>query len=479
MSTTNENAVKLSQTREAGAPLNAGAVEDIKSGLRGELIRPDDAGYDDARRIYNAMIDRRPALIVRCAGVGDVIDAVNFARANNVPVAVRGGGHNITGNALADGGMTIDLSGMKGMRIDPQLRSVQAEGGLTWREVNHDLQHFGLAAAGGFVGTTGIAGLTLGGGLGWQVRKHGLACDNLLSVDIVTADGRFLHASEDEHEDLFWAVRGGGGNFGIVTSFEFEVHHAGIVLAGLVFHPASRAREALRFWREFEATAPVELTAGALLFTAPPAPFIPEDAHGAPVVAMGGVFTGDVEVGEKVLQPLREWGSPIADIIQPMPYSAAQTMADGLWPHNFQNYWKSGFLKGLSNDAIDTLVSQVATVPSSMTTVVIEHNGEGAMNEVGQDQTAFGHRDSSYNLLITSMWADPAETDQNIAWTRKIWDAVDPFVSGGVYVNYLGSEGQGRVRAAYGPNYDRLAAVKHKYDPQNIFRLNQNIEPAV
>jgi FAD/FMN-containing dehydrogenase len=366
---------------------------------------------------------------------------------------------------------------MKGMRVDARARTVQAEAGLTWGEVNHDLQHFGLAAVGGFVSTTGVAGLTLGGGLGWLVRKHGLACDNLVSVDVIAADGRLLHASANENEDLFWAVRGGGGNFGIITSFEFNVHPAGMVLAGLVFHPTARARDALQLWREFEATAPTELTAGALLFTAPAAPFIPEEAHGTPVVAMGGVYTGPLDEGEKVLQSLREWGPPVADIIQPMPYSAAQTMADTLWPHGFQNYWKSGFLNGLSDEAIDTIVDHFATVPSQMTTVVIEHNGEGAMNQVGRNETAFGHRDWSYNLLITSMWADAAETEQNIAWTREFWKAMAPFTTGGVYLNYLGSEGQDRVRAAYGENYERLAAIKNKYDPENFFRLNQNIEP--
>jgi FAD/FMN-containing dehydrogenase len=466
----------MNQQAQSATPLSV-AVDLLKSDLRGDVIRPSDANYEDVRRIYNAMIERRPELIVRCAGVGDVIDAIAFGRENNVPIAVRGGGHNVTGNALADGGMTIDLSAMKGLRVDPQLRTIHAEAGLTWQEVNHDLQHFGLAAAGGFVGTTGVSGLTLGGGLGWLVRKHGLACDNLISADVVTADGRLLHASKDENTDLFWAIRGGGGNFGIVTSFEFEVHPAGTVLAGLVIHPASRASDALRFWREFETTTPPELTFGALLFSAPPAPFIPEEAHGAPVVAMGGVFTGDMEVGEKVVQPLRNWGPPIADILQPMPYSAAQTMADVLWPHNYQNYWKSDFLAGLPDEAIDIIVEHFASVPSPMSTVVIEHNGDGAMNRVGPGETAFGHRDSSYNLLITSMWTEGRDAEQNIAWTRTLAEAVSPFATGGVYVNYLGSEGQDRVRSAYGANFDRLAAIKQKYDPQNLFRLNQNIEP--
>ncbi|MCE3552914.1 FAD-binding oxidoreductase [Pseudonocardia sp. RS11V-5] len=454
------------------------AADLLKSDLRGDLVRIRDADYEDARRIYNAMIDRRPEVIVRCAGVGDVIDAIKFGRAHGLPISVRGGGHNVTGNALADRGLTIDLSLMKGLRIDPRLRIVRAEAGLTWLEVNHDLQHFGLAAAGGFVGTTGVAGLTLGGGLGWLVRKHGLACDNLVSADIVTADGRFLQASKEDNPDLFWAIRGGGGNFGIVTSFEFEVHPAGTVLAGLVIHPASRAREAMKFWRDFETTAPRELTTGALLFTAPPAPFVPEDAQGTPVVGIGGVFTGDLEVGEKVLRPLRDWGSPVADIIEPMPYSAAQTMADALWPHNFQNYWKSDFLNGLPDDAIDTMVAKFSSVPSVMTTVVIEHNGDGAMNDVRRGDTAFWHRDSSYNLLVTSMWEDRRNAEENISWTKDFVEATARFASGGVYVNYLGEEGSDRIRSAFGSNFDRLTAVKQKYDPENVFRLNQNIEPA-
>jgi FAD/FMN-containing dehydrogenase len=453
-------------------------VDVLRSSLRGDLIRADEPEYEDARRIYNAMIDRRPDLIVRCAGVGDVIEAVGFARANNLSIAVRGGGHNVTGNALADGGITVDLSRMKGLHVDPVRRKIVAEAGLTWQEVNHDLQYFGLAAAGGFVGTTGVAGLTLGGGLGWLVRKHGLVCDNLISVEMVTADGRFLSASSDVNPDLFWALRGGGGNFGIVTSFEFEVHPAGTVLAGLVVHPASRAREVLRFWRDFEASAPPELTFGALMVTAPPAPFIPQEFHGTPVVAVGGVFTGDLEVGEEVLEPLRRWGPPIADIIQPMPYSSAQTMADAFWPHHFRNYWKSDFLGGLPDDAIDVLVAQFSSVPSPMTTVVIEHNGDGAINKLSSTDTAFPHRDFPYNLLITSLWADRSDDERNVAWTRDLATAMGPFSSGSVYVNYLGSEGDERIRSAYGANYDRLAAVKKAYDPDNSFRLNQNIAPS-
>ncbi|WP_431676251.1 FAD-binding oxidoreductase [Kitasatospora sp. KL5] len=457
--------------------IDEAAVREFEEGVRGVLIRPGDAEYDSARQVHNAMIDRKPALIARCAGVGDVIDAIRFARAADLPVAVRAGGHNVTGRAVCNDGIVIDLGAMRGIRIDPSARTVRVEAGLTWGEVNHDLQHFGLAAAGGFVSTTGVAGLTLGGGLGWLVRKHGLACDNLLSADMVTADGRFLTASGEENEDLFWALRGGGGNFGVVTSFEFRVHPVGTALAGLLVHPIARAPEVLRFWRDYAAQAPEELTDGFLLFTAPPAPFIPEATRGAPVVGVYAVYAGDPGRGESVLRPLREFGPPVADIIQPMPYSAAQTMADWMWPRGLWNYWKSGFLAGLGDEAIDAIVEGFATAPSPMTTALVEHNGDGALNRVAPDATAFGHRDWSFNFLATSLWPNPADTDANIAWTRAYWDAVRPFTTGGVYINYLGAEGEDRVRAAYGADYDRLVAVKDAYDPENVFRLNQNIAP--
>lgn len=471
--------VEQAVTNTKGAILEEAAIEELKASLRGPLIRPGDEGYDEARTVFNGMIDRRPALIVRCAGVADVIDAVNFARANNLLVVVRGGGHNVAGNAVCDGGIVIDLSQMKGLRIDPAARTVRVEPGLNWAEVNHDLQAFGLAATGGFVGVTGVAGLTLGGGLGWMVRKHGLALDNLLSVDVVTADGRFLTASLRENDDLFWGVRGGGGNFGVVTSFEFQAHPAGTVLAGLVMHPLDRAKEALRLCREYEGAAPEEWTGGALLFSAPTAPFVPEEARGAPVVGLGGVFTGPLDTGERALRPLREFGPPLADLFQPMPYSAAQTMADFLWPPGSQNYWKSSYLRELSDDAIDTIVSFFARVPSRLTTLVIEHNGDGAMNRVGDDETAFGPRNWPYNFLVTSLWSDPADTDKNIGWTRQFWEAMQPFLADGAYVNYLGEEGEGGVKAAYGSKYERLVALKNKYDSTNLFCLNQNIKPTL
>jgi len=454
-------------------------IREFKSGLRGELVRPADAGYDAARKVFNAMIDRRPEFIVRCAGVSDVIAAVNFARAQNLLVAIRGAGHNVAGSSVCDGGLVIDLSRMKSIRIDPVVRTARVEGGVTWGELNHELQSFGLAATGGFIGTTGVSGLTLGGGLGWLVRKHGLALDNLLSADIVTAEGQLLVASASQNEDLFWGLRGGGGNFGVVTSFKFRAHPAGIVLAGLVLHPLSLGKEALQFWRDFGPTAPEEFTDGALVFNAPPEMPVPDMLRREPIVGLGGVYTGPLEAAEQALAPLRGFGPPAADAIQPMPYSAAQTMADFLWPPGCLNYWRSGFLKELSDAAIETILAFSAIAPSQRTVVVIEHNGHGTMSRVAADDTAFGYRNWPFNFLVTSIWTDPAETEANIAWTREFCDAMQPFLADAVYVNYLGDEGEERVRSAYSPaTYARLAALKQKYDPTNLFRLNQNIKPA-
>jgi FAD/FMN-containing dehydrogenase len=461
-----------------GKILQEQAVNDFKATLRGKLVRPGDPDYDEERKIFNAMIDKRPELMVGCAGVADVISAVNFAQSNNLLVAVRAAGHNVAGICVCDGGMLIDLSRMKGIRLDPATQTIRVEAGLTWGEVNHELQVFGLAATGGFVSTTGVAGLTLGGGLGWLVRKHGLALDNLLSADVVTADGRFLTASSTQNQDLFWAIRGGGGNFGIVTSFEFKVHRAGTVLGGLVFHPLSKGKQALQFWRDFEATAPEELTAGALIFNCPPDLPLPDSLRKEPMLAMGGVFTGNLDKGEKALLPLRQFGPPEADVIQRMPYQAAQSMADFLFPRRVYNYWKSSYLKSLSDDAIDTIVQYSATFPSALTVVVIEHNGGGAMDRISADATAFGHRNWPFNFLVTSIWKDPADSDTNIRWTREFFDAMKPFLADGAYVNYLGETGEEGVRAAYGAKYERLATLKKKYDPGNLFRVNQNIKPA-
>jgi FAD/FMN-containing dehydrogenase len=333
--------------------ISESVLQEFRTSLRGQLVLPNDTGYEETRKIFNAMIDRRPSMIVRCAGVADVIAAVKFARTHEVNVSVRATGHNVAGISLCDGGMLIDLGAMKGIHVNPVARTARVEPGCTWAEVNHELQAFDLAATGGYVGTTGVAGLTLGGGLGWMLRKHGCALDNLLSADVVTADSNFLRASSSENPDLFWALRGGGGNFGIVTSFEFQVHPAGTVLAGLVLHPMSNGRELLRFWREYEKTAGEEMSNGAVFFNAPPDLSLPEVLRKEPIVGIGGVWVGSLEAGEQALRPLREYGPPPADIYQRMPYSAAQTMADFLWPRGTYNYWKSSYVKSFSKDKYD------------------------------------------------------------------------------------------------------------------------------
>ena len=454
------------------------ALQEFRASLRGGLITPNEPGYEEARRVFNAMIDRRPAMIVQCVGVSDVIAAVRFARSHDLLVAVRATGHNVAGISVCDGGMVIDLSAMKGIHVDPAARRARVEPGVTWAELNHELQVFGLAATGGYVGATGVAGLTLGGGLGWMVRKHGCAMDNLLSANVVLADGQFLSASAEENPDLFWGIRGAGGNFGIVTSFEFQVHPAGTVLAGLVLHPLSKARDALRFWREYETTAPEEMSNGAVLFNAPAELPLPDALRQEPIVGIGGVWVGPLEVGERTLQPLRDFGPPAADTYQRVPYSAAQTMADFLWPRGTYNYWKSNFLTSLSDAAIDTLLSFYAKSPSVLTVVVLEHDGDGAFSRVAEDATAFGHRNWPYNIVVTTMWTNARDNDANIRWTREFWEAMRPFLAEAAYVNYLGEANEDSVRAAYGRKYERLAALKEKYDPTNFFRVNHNIRPA-
>jgi FAD/FMN-containing dehydrogenase len=450
----------------------------FRASLRGRSFGPGDPGYDEVRKIHNAMIDRRPALIVQCAGVADVIAAVKFARANNIPASIRGTGHNVAGISLCDDGLVIDLSAMKGIHVNPAARTVRVEPGATWAEVNHELQAFELAATGGFVGTTGVGGLTLGGGLGWMVRKHGCALDNLLSADVVTADGQFITASASQNADLFWGIRGGGGNFGIITSFEFRAHPAGTVLAGLVLHPLSKGSEALRFWREYERTAPEETSNSFVIFTAPPELPVPDTLRREGIVGIGGVYVGPLEDAERSLRPLREFGPPAADIYQPMPYSAAQTMADFLWPRGLYAYWKSSFMKSLSDGAVDTILRFYAKAPSPRSVVVVEHDGDGAWDRVPEDATAFGHREWAYNFLITALWTSPLETEANIRWTREFWAAMQPFLVESAYVNYLGEADEQGVHAAYGKKYERLAALKAKYDPANFFRMNQNIKPS-
>jgi len=446
------------------------AVKRFGEGIRGQVLRPGDAGFDAARRVWNGMIDRSPALIVRSAGAADVVRAVDFARDQGLRLAVRGGGHSAAGNGVVEGGLVIDLSAMKGIRVDPGRRTVRAESGLTWGEFDAETQAFGLATTGGVVSSTGIAGLTLGGGIGWLMRSHGLSVDNLLSVDLVTADGKLRTVSAGADPDLFWAVRGGGGNFGVGTSFEYRLHPVGpTVLGGLLIWPRAQARDVLRRYRDFTQTAPENASAYAALGTSP---------DGQPVVLVVPFFNGPIAEGEALLRPLREFGPPLADLVQPMPYTAFQQILDPLNPPGNRVYWKSAVLQRLDDDAIDTIVEHAAAPASPLSAAIVEFYG-GAANRVGVGETAYPLRDAEYSLNAISAWTDPAQDAANVRWARRLWEAVWRFSPGSVYVNFLGvDEGEDRVRAAYGPNYDRLAAIKARYDPDNLFRSNQNIKPA-
>jgi len=475
--------IQPDRARAEIASLDEETLQGFSASVRGETLRPGDVGYDDARRVWNGMIDRRPGLIVRCAGAADVIDAVNFAREHDLVLAVRGGGHNVAGTAVCDGGLVIDLSPMRGVHVDAPARTLRAGAGALWGDVDRETQAFGLATAGGVVSTTGIAGLTLGGGLGWLRRKHGLSCDNLLSVDIVTADGRLLTASETENADLFWGIRGGGGNFGVVTSFEYRLHPVGpMVYLCAPMYPADQpevARAALRAWRDFSAEAPDEISCEAIIWTVPPAPDFPEAVHGKPVVVLAAVATGPLDEGERILRPLREIGTPVADLSGPIPYTALQAAFDAEFPKGeLQYYWKSLYLDGLGDDLIDLLLARGQERPSPQTLLGIWQLG-GAMSRVPADATAFGRRDAPFLLSIDSTWADPAETERNVAWSREVWSEMHAFSSGGVYLNFpgLGEEREALVKAAYGANYARLAELKERYDPTNLFRINQNIAP--
>jgi FAD/FMN-containing dehydrogenase len=465
------------QVATANAPPPTPAIEEpgvseLRAIFRGTLLRPGDPGYEPARRVWNGMIDRRPALIARCAGAADVIRAVGYARERGLPLAVRGGGHNVAGNAVCDGGVVIDLSAMKAIRVDPARRMARAEGGVTWGELDRETQAFGLATTGGIVSTTGIAGLTLGGGIGWLGRSYGLACDNLLSVDLVTADGQLRTVSAAEHVDLFRGLRGGGGNFGVATSLEFRLHPVGPVFGGLLIHPFDAARDLLRLYRDFTAAAPPELTCFAVLTSS---------AEGAPVAAIAACYNGRPEEGERLLRPLRAFGSPLMDGMGPMPYIALQGMLDPFYPPGLLNYWKSSFLTGLGDDAIDVMLAHCADRPTPLCHMALEQMG-GAVSRVGAEETAFDHRDRPFNFLCLGISADATQAEACVRWARGFWEAMQPFASGGVYVNYLGAEaeeGADRVRAAYGTaKYEWLAALKAAYDPANLFRMNQNIRPA-
>jgi hypothetical protein len=457
------------------APGNEGeAVQDtdvtrsFASSFRGELLTRGDGNYDRARRVFNGMIDRRPSAILRCCGVADVIQGVRLARAQEWPVSIRAGGHGVAGNAVCDGGLMLDLSGMKGMHVDPVRRTAQAQTGLLLSEFDHETQAFGLATTLGVVSLTGIAGLTLGGGLGWLNGKYGLACDNVLAAEVVTAEGEFLVADASENNDLYWALRGGGGNFGVVTALTYQLHPVTTVLAGGLSFPAEQAHDALHFYHQFASGAPDELsTAGS----------VSRDAEGNPTVSIAVCYCGSLDEGERVLSPLRTFGRPVGGEIVPLPYQAFQRGPDVNFPTGRQHYWKSSYIKDLTDEAIEVLLDFAATTPSPFTGIGLQQM-TGVASRVDPRATAFAHRDRQYDFLILSQWEDPADSGRNIDWTRDFFEAMRPHLKEAVYVNNLGAQEQDRVRAAYGINYDRLAAVKARYDPENVFHLNHNVPPA-
>lgn len=450
----------------------------LKARMRGQALRQGDDDYEAARHVWNAMIDRRPAVIARCTTPGDVVEALAFARAHGLVVSVRGGGHNVAGNAVCDDGVMIDLSLMKGVQVDPARRVARAEPGLTWGEFDRGTQEHGLAITGGVQSTTGIAGFTLGGGFGYLARKHGLTCDNLLSAEVVTADGKMLTASPSERPDLFWGLRGGGGNFGIVTSFELQLAPLGPVLGGMLIYPLSRAADVLRHFREYAETAPDELFTIALFTTAPAAPHIPERLRGQPALLFIACYAGNVEEGARILQPLRAFGPPDADLIRVRPYIEMQQLLDASNPAGRLNYWKSENVTGYSDAAIETVIAFSERAPSPYSKTLFSQL-QGAIARVDVDASAYSHRQAPFVININAMWTNPAESEAQIGWARDFWAAMQPFSAGGVYVNFLSSEGEDRVKAAYGEKtYARLAELKQKYDPDNVFRLNQNIAPA-
>ncbi len=457
-------------------------VQGLKANFRGAVLVPGDASYDEVRVISNAMHDKRPAVIARCTGTADVIAAVNFARTNHLLVAVRGGGHNVAGTGSCDGGIMIDLSAMTGVHVDEKARIVRAQGGATWGDVDRETQVFGLATAGGVVSTTGVGGLTLGGGLGWLRRKYGLSIDNVLSVELVTANGEFVRASETENAELFWGIRGGGGNFGVVTSFEFRLHPVGpnVMFCG-VWYPAEDARRILPIWRKFMESAPEELSSSAFFWSVPAIPEIPAALHNRRAIILGAVYCGAAEEGERVVQPLRELGAPLLDLSAIMPWTTVQAAFDPFFPKGKRHYYfKSRYLSNLNDETIEALIPNSVNPPVPSVLVVLWNYG-GAMSRVGADATAFMGRSAPFLLSVDGIWDDPADTDRVIAYSRRFLAEMEPYSPGGLYVNFagLGEEGEKLVQAAYGSHYDRLVALKNKYDPTNLFHLNQNIRPSV
>jgi FAD/FMN-containing dehydrogenase len=449
--------------------ISESAIQKFTESHRGQILRPGEPCYDAVRALPNAMIDRRPAVIARCAGVADVIASVRFAREHDLLVAVRGGGHSVAGKSVCDGGLVIDLSAMKGIRVEPGRRTVRAQTGVKLGEFDRETQAFGLATTQGVVPTVGIAGLTLGGGFGHLHAKYGLAIDNVIGADVITADGGLLTADASENQDLFWGLRGGGGNFGIVTSLEYRLREVGPVIGGAVFYPAAKAKELLRFWREFAAASPDELVTHGGSFNLP---------DGTPVFGIAACHCGPLSDGEKAVKPLRTFDTPIADLLGPMSYMQIQSMFEPFFPPGRHVYVKSNFLRGVSDEAIDVLVQFVGKSPSPHSFAPFLEHWHGAATRVPVADTAFPHRQHSWNFFAWSTWENPSDTDKNKQWTRDCWEALRPFLVASSYSNYTADEGEAITREAYGPNYDRLVAVKNKYDPENFFRMNHNIKPS-
>jgi hypothetical protein len=450
----------------------------LQAEMRGPVIQPDDAGYDEARAVYNAMIDRRPAAIARCADVADVMTAVRFAGGNGQTVSVRGGGHNAAGLGVWDDALVIDLSAMRGVTVDPAARTVRAEGGCVWGDVDHATGGFGLATPSGIVSSTGVAGLTLGGGIGNLARRYGLTVDNLLAADVVLADGSFVTASEDSHPDLFWALRGGGGNFGVVTSFQFRCHEVGTVVAGPVLYDLADTGDVMRWYREIQPSLPEELSGWLALLTIPPAPPFPEALWLRKAVGIVWCYTGPAERADEVLAPVRSFGTPLLDGIQPMPFPVLQSVFDALFPPGLQWYWRADFFNEITDQAVAVHEEFGAALPTPLSTMHL-YPIDGAVHRVGPDATAFAYRDAGWAGVIVGVDPDPANAGKIRDWSVRYWDALHPTSAGGAYVNFMMDEGADRVRASYGPNYDRLARIKAHYDPGNFFRINQNIRPAV
>jgi FAD/FMN-containing dehydrogenase len=475
---THDQEAAMTLTDTSLSRIGGATIAEFAAGLRGTAVRPGEADYDDERSVWNGAHDRHPALIARCAGVADVVRTIDLARSEGLPLAVRGGGHSIAGFSTVDDGIVLDLSLMKGIQVDPERRRVTAQAGCTWKDVDAETQQFGLAVTGGLVSSTGIAGFTTGGGIGWLMRKHGLASDNLVAADVVTADGQFVHASADENPELFWGLRGGGGNFGVVTSFEYQLHEVGpTVFSGLVFYPAEEAEQVLRGFRAACAAAPDELTALVNLTTAPPVPFLPESAHGRPIVAVGSCWSGDPDAGEAATAPFRSLGTVIADVYAANPYAAWQQALDPLWPRGIHNYFRSAFLPALDEASLRVLADQLGTLPTALAEVHLQHLG-GAVGRVPANATAFAVRDQEFIVNVVARTPTAEGFADAVNWARGVTSALGPEAA--TYVNFTGEADAGLVRAAYPPETRRrLVELKNTYDPTNLFRLNQNIPPSV